>query len=75
MYKGIIRFIKNGVATFRAASRGQYRADSPEIEQIRREIMQAKTGYSQDRANLRNDRKNVARDIRRAFDKLVSEHG
>nr|DAQ59648.1 MAG TPA: hypothetical protein [Caudoviricetes sp.] len=57
-------FIKNGVSTFRDASQGRYKQNSEAISEIRREILEIRKG---DKRNLREDRKNIERDMRRSL--------
>lgn len=65
----IKRFVSNGSKTFRDAASGQYDGDSQIVKDIRKEMLRDRT-QSDDCEELRKDRKNVASDIRGAFNKL-----
>lgn len=65
----IKRFISNGSKTFRDAASGKYDGDSQTVKDIRKEMLRDKT-KSDDCNGLKKDRKNVASDIRGAFNKL-----
>lgn len=66
----IKRFISGGAKTFRDAAKGQYDGDSQAVKEIREEMMR-EINQSEDGNNIKNDRKNVAVDIKRSFDKLI----
>jgi hypothetical protein len=67
--KELKRFIANGSKTFREAASGQYDGDSQAVRDIRKEMLRDRNS-ADDSNNLKKDRRNVAGDIRRSFDKL-----
>ena len=73
--KNISRFLKNGAAVFSDASRGQYRNHSKEISKLREEIFGCNQQKSDDKKNLRADRVNIERDVRKSFDEYLLIHG
>jgi hypothetical protein len=73
--KEVNSFIKNGISTFRDASRGSYKDDSSEVSSIRKEIMEKDNNSSDDKKNLIEDRKKVGRDVRKSYNEIVLNHG
>lgn len=73
--KEVGRFIKNGASTFRDASQGNYRQNSEAVSEIRKEIFEKNGNKTDDKRSLLEDRKNIEGDTRRAFNKIVIEHG
>lgn len=64
-------FIKRGAATFRKASKGQYKQNSEAISDIRKELFGRENERADDKKKLLGDRRNIEDDVRRAFDKLA----
>lgn len=56
---------------FRNASRGEYRPDSEEVRDIRREMMERQSSLKSDRENLVGDKHRVAADVRTSFNKIA----
>lgn len=73
--KEVGRFIKNGASTFRNASQGHYKQNSEAISEIRKEIMEKDRDRTDDKRNLIKDRKNVERDVGRAFHEMILNNG
>lgn len=71
IFKEVSSFIKNGITTFRDASRGDYRQDSEAISEIRKEILEKDRNRDDDKRNLLEDRKNVERDIRKSYNEIL----
>lgn len=65
-------FFTNGIRTFRTAATGNYRGESDAVRQIREEMMAVSPS---DSAQLRRDRKNIERDIRISYNKLIAANG
>ncbi|MGN0091286.1 MAG: hypothetical protein ACI36Z_10100 [Alloprevotella sp.] len=65
--KDFIRFLKNGIDTFRSAYRGEYREESESIKQIRKEIFDMTSSRADDKRNMRMDRAAIERDFRTSF--------
>lgn len=70
--KEITGFITNGAETFRQASRGKYEHDSDAIKGLRKEMFDTSKEKHKDACNLRQDRRNVSKDMRRSFTKLTT---
>ena len=64
-------FIKRGAATFREASKGQYKQNSEAISDIRKELFDRENERADDKKKLLGDRRNIEEDVRKAFDKLA----
>ncbi|OAV73941.1 hypothetical protein Barb7_01351 [Bacteroidales bacterium Barb7] len=73
--KEIGTFLKNGSSAFCSASRGEYSGGSKAVREIRNEIMQAERSFSDDKKNLRMDKKNIERDTRKSFNKIALNNG
>lgn len=73
--KKVGRFVKNGASTFRDASQGLYKQNSDAISEIRKEIFEKERSRTDDKRNLRKDRKNVEGDVRRSFNEIVLNNG
>ncbi|OAV70075.1 hypothetical protein Barb6XT_00111 [Bacteroidales bacterium Barb6XT] len=73
--KEIGTFLKNGFSVFRSASQGEYSGDSEAIREIRNEIMQTERSFADDKKNLRQDRSNIERDMRKSFNKIALNNG
>ena len=73
--KAIIRFVKDGVSTFRDAAAGRYCVESDEVKSIRSEMFDSVSSPSDDKKKLREDRRNVGRDCRTAFNGIALHHG
>jgi hypothetical protein len=73
--KSMIQFVANATYVFGRASKGQYHSDSEAIKELEREVLYGKSDRRNDAENLTNDRRNVAADIRKSFNKLVMENG
>lgn len=73
--KKVGRFVKNGTSTFRDASQGLYKQNSDAISEIRKEIFEKERSRTDDKRNLRKDRKNVEGDVRRSFNEIVLNNG
>lgn len=73
--KKVGRIVKNGVSTFRDASQGLYKQNSDAISEIRKEIFEKERSRTDDKRNLRKDRKNVEGDVRRSFNEIVLNNG
>ncbi len=73
--KSMIQFVANATYVFGRASKGQYHSDSEAIKELQREVLYGKSDRRNDAENLTNDRRNVAADIRKSFNKLVMENG
>ncbi len=69
--KEVVKFYINGLNVFRKAVRGEYRSESEEIASIRREMLEKEYSPLDDKKNLRNDFKNVEKDIRTSFNRLA----
>lgn len=63
----------NGFNVFGQASRGKYSGNSEYISELKNEMMKD-TSAADDIYNLRNDRKKVACDMRKSFDKLILDN-
>lgn len=70
----IISFIAQGISTWRDASFGNYDIQSEDVIKMKDEIMSGETGPATDKANLRNDMKNVGRDLRKAYNIHIIKH-
>lgn len=75
MFKEFGRFVMRGVITFRSASRGQYRIETDDVNEIRKELFGIESHRSDDRRNLQRDRKTIERDVRMSFNKLTLQNG
>ena len=73
--KKITRIMKFGASTFRDASRGCYEHSDGPLSEIKDELLSTWGSPADDKKNLAKDRKNIERDIRNSFDKLVLRNG
>ena len=69
--KDVARFLKNGSNVLREASRGEYSRESEDVTRLKHEMF----SVSDDKAKLRKDKENVARDVRNAWEKLKLTNG
>ncbi|MDE6002466.1 MAG: hypothetical protein K2G76_03110 [Prevotella sp.] len=65
-------FVSNGIKTFRAAAIGSYNGESKAIRQMREDVM---CDTASDSERLRCDWKNVGRDVRTSYNKLIFPNG
>lgn len=75
MVDNIRMFIVNGLRVFHNATRRNYGVQTEEMKKMRDEVMDKTTTRETDAINLRNDRRNIERDIRVSFNKLVLSNG
>ena len=68
-------FILNGAHVFQLSVKGQYRQESEDIKKIKKEVLNDSTNRHTDKENLVEDRKKVASDMRKAFNKTILTHG
>ena len=71
--KNVSRFITNGARVLRDSSHGEYRQESEIISQLKKELFIE--SQMDDKSKLRQDRKNVEKDVRTAWDKLKLSNG
>ena len=60
-------FFKQGVITFRDASKGKYRVESSAIDELRKEMFSFNNKRSDDKENLMCDSRAVENDVRKAL--------
>ncbi len=73
--KSVARFLANAYYVFGRASKGKYHSESEAIKQLEKEVLYGKSNRRQDAENQINDRRNVAVDVWKSFNKLVMEKG
>lgn len=73
--KEVGNFIRNGISTFRDASQGCYGQSSEAISEIRKELLEKENAKSDDKRNLRGDRKNVEHDVYLSFNEMALGNG
>lgn len=73
--KEINHIVINGIVTFRKASRGRYSVHSDEVNKLRKELFEVESQPSDDRRNLRKDRKAIEMDVRISFEKYKAKNG
>ncbi|MDN0023363.1 hypothetical protein [Leyella lascolaii] len=73
--KKVIHFIENGGNVFHEASRGEYRQESKNVSQFKKELFSGTSSNATDRTNLINDRKAVSKDVQTAWRKLKFSNG
>lgn len=71
--KNVTRFIVNGAKVLRDSSHGEYRQESEIISQLKKELFVE--SQMDDKSKLRQDRKNIEKDVRDAWDKLKLSNG
>ncbi len=67
-------FIANGIKVFHEASSMEYTCKSKEVKQFQKELFDESSELS-DSEYLRQDQKNVARDLRAGFNDIVVANG
>lgn len=72
--KDVAQFIKNGARVLRDSSRGEYKQESEIISRLKEELF-IESGKMDDKSKLKQDRKNIERDVREAWDKLKLSNG
>lgn len=72
--KDVAQFIKNGARVLRDSSRGEYKQESEIISQLKEELF-IESDKMDDKSKLKQDRKNIERDVREAWDKLKLSNG
>lgn len=72
--KDVAQFIKNGARVLRDSSRGEYKQESEVISRLKEELF-IESGKMDDKSKLKQDRKNIERDVREAWDKLKLSNG
>ncbi|MBD5387302.1 hypothetical protein HDR70_05395 [bacterium] len=77
LLKAIWRFIYTGGRVFSEAAHGEYTADSPYIEQFRKDLEKASevSGSAIDRFNLKGDNSRIRQDMGKAFSQYKVAHG
>lgn len=73
--KSVARFLANAYYVFGRASKGKYHSESEAIKRLEKEVLYGKSNRRQDAENLISDRRNVAADVRKGFNKLVKGKG
>lgn len=69
-------FLKKGFSVLRNASNNRYNQHNEAIEEIRKEMMGSTSSTpADDKRNLMRDKKNVAGDCRRAYEKIALSNG
>ena len=71
--KNVSRFITNGARVLRDSSHDEYRQESEIISQLKKELFIE--SQMDDKSKLKQDRKNVEKDVRTAWDKLKLSNG
>ena len=69
--KDTIVFFRNGARILRQASRGEYIQTNDTIQVLKRDFTEIKIDRAADKKNLMNDRRNVEKDVRTSFEKLI----
>lgn len=72
--KDVTRFIANGAKVLRDSSRGEYKQESEIISQLKKELF-IESDKMDDKSKLRQDRKNIEKDVRDAWEKLKLSNG
>lgn len=72
--KDVAQFIKNGARVLRDSSRGEYKQESEIISRLKEELF-IESDKMNDKSKLKQDRKNIERDVREAWDKLKLSNG
>lgn len=72
--KDVAQFIKNGARVLRDSSRGEYKQESEVISQLKEELF-IESDKMDDKSKLKQDRKNIEKDVREAWDKLKLSNG
>ncbi|WP_289074338.1 hypothetical protein [uncultured Bacteroides sp.] len=72
--KDVAQFIKNGARVLRDSSRGEYKQESEIISRLKEELF-IESDKMDDKSKLKQDRKNIERDVREAWDKLKLSNG
>lgn len=68
-----IEFIKNGFFVFSGSAKGKYDVQAKGIDILRSEFLNRESNsYATDKKNLNEDKKAIASDIRKSFNKVVS---
>ena len=77
LFKVIWRFIHTGGQVFSEAAHGDYTADSPYIEQLRKDLEKSSevSGSAIDRDNLKGDSSRIRQDMGKAFNQYKMAHG
>ena len=76
LFKAIWRFIHTGGRVFSETTYGDYIADSPYIEQFRKDLEKSSkiSGPAIDRENLRGDSRRIRQDMRKIFNQHKKSH-
>lgn len=72
--KDVAQFIKNGAKVLRDSSHGEYKQESEVISQLKEELF-IESDKMDDKSKLKQDRKNIERDVREAWEKLKLSNG
>lgn len=72
--KDVTQFIANGAKVLRDSSRGEYKQESEIISQLKEELF-VESDKMDDKSKLRQDRKNIEKDVREAWEKLKLSNG
>lgn len=67
--RDVTRFIANGARVLRDSSRGEYKQESEFISQLKKELF-IESDRLDDKSKLKQDRKNIEKDVREAWEKL-----
>lgn len=72
--KSITRFISNGGRVLRDSSRGEYNNESEFVSQLKKELF-VESNKMDDKIKLKQDRTNIEKDVRNAWEKLKLSNG
>lgn len=72
--KDVTRFIANGARVLRDSSRGEYRQESEIISRLKEELF-VESDKMDDKSKLKQDRKNIEKDVREVWEKLKLSNG
>lgn len=73
--RNIISFFRHGASVLHRAATGSYQNENAEIERMKKEMFAPQQGFHTDLENLRRDRDNIGRDMRRAINKVMASNG
>ena len=71
----ILQFVQGGVRTLNDAVNGRYCVQTEDVQAMRRELFESRSGRLDDQRALLQDRRKINADIRTSFEKIVLKNG
>jgi hypothetical protein len=72
--KKYIKTVRNGFSALSDSAKGQYSYRSEMVKELRKEMFSGESSFKKDRNNLAGDGKKVAEDIRKSYNRLITQN-